>query len=227
MSRLFNLASIVSLSTLLALAGVTGALVAQGRLSGDKLEQIATILRGEEIESPEHAAPASAPAPMPAEESHSFADDATGAHPPRHAELMKRASLERARQDLLAQQRLVDHALAELVSRQETFDQSRQTWKSEQQKLSEDMKDEGFERELQYVSKLSAKQGKEHVLRMWRKNPADAVRLFNALKVSTGQQILAQFKSADELDILHELLEQIREQDVDRYLPGSRTTSGG
>lgn len=226
--RIQNILAILSVSTLLALGGVAGVLYGQGRLNRERLGRIAAVLREDsaapQVSPPSVVPPASQPA---SPEPQRAVQSAEEIRQQRRDERLRRAALERAAQDLLAQKRLVDQALQELITREEAFAREQAAWVAQQRKLQEKMTDEGFRREVEYVSKLSPKQAKEHVLRAWAKNPADAVRLFNALKVTTGQQILAQFKSAEELNILHELLEQIRQQDVDRLLSGSGTTPGG
>lgn len=231
MSKIYDVLAVLSVSTVLALVGVVGVMYGQGRLDSENVSKIADILRGQDAAATSQPA-ASQPAEAGAEPKETGAAGPTSRstdelREQRKAERLRRAALERATEDLLAQKRLIDQALQELITREEALEAEKSAWTEQQKKLREEVQDEGFERELQFVSKLAPKQAKEHVLRIWKKSPADAVRLFNALKVSTGQQILAQFKSAEELDILHELLEQIRRQDVDRAPPRSGTTDNG
>ena len=67
---------------------------------------------------------------------------------------------------------------------------------------------------------------KEHVVRVWQKHQADAVRLLRAVGVSKGQRILEQFKTPEEIDTMHQLLEQLRLQGTEELTAGSGTTSG-
>ncbi|MEP0846848.1 MAG: hypothetical protein HRF50_08515 [Phycisphaerae bacterium] len=231
MSKLYDVLAVLSVSTVLALVGVVGVMYGQGRLDSENVNKIAEILRGEDAAAtsqPTASQPAEAAnepkVPVAAGPTSRSTDEL---REQRSAERLRRAALERATEDLLAQKRLIDQALQELITREEALESEKSAWIEQQKKLREEIQDEGFERELQFVAKLAPKQAKEHVLRIWKKCPADAVRLFNALKVSTGQQILAQFKSAEELDILHELLEQIRRQEVERAAPRSGTTDNG
>ena len=94
------------------------------------------------------------------------------------------------------------------------------------EKLQEEALDEGFKRELEYVGKLSPKQAKEHITRTWKKHPIDAVRLFMKLNTSKGKAVLEQFRTPEEIEIMHELLEQIRFQDMKKDALASGKTTG-
>ena len=111
-----------------------------------------------------------------------------------------------------------------LIGETEQFETQRKAWLEQQQRMRESNADEGFNRELEYVRKLPASQAKDHLLKVWEKEKADAVRIIAAMKPADGKRILEQLKSPQELEILHELLEQIRKQDVDSLVPESRKT---
>ena len=68
---------------------------------------------------------------------------------------------------------------------------------------------------------------KEHIVRTWEKNKADVVRLFMAIPSRKGKRIMAELKSPKELELLHELLEQLRFQETDSLASESRRKPGG
>lgn len=212
--KLYNLAAIVSLAAITALAGLGGYLGFTGRLTSERIEQVAHLLRAETAQ-PAEPAPASQPATQPAEPASE--EDLQAA---RLRGRLERALLQRAAADAKARQELVEHAVQNLITLQENFDRQRKEWEEQRKKVTASVQDEGFERELEYVAKLPPRMAKEHILRTWRKQQADAVRLFMALKPASGQRILEQFKTAEELDIAHELLEQLRLQNVTGISPG-------
>lgn len=223
MSKLFNLLSIFSVATLLALAAVGVYLVAVGRLGPAEFDAISSILRGQlpaayvAAASPatsqpvEPAVPTSAPA----------ADEARSN---RNRERLSRLTLERAAADVAARQALLNQSLQQLITLQEDFERRKKQWTEQQQKLASSALDRGFQKELDYVSNLAPKIAKDHVIRTWKKQPADVVKLFTAIERGKGQKILEQFKSDDELTIVHELLEQLRLQNVNTFAsaPGIR-----
>lgn len=206
-ARLYHALAIVSIATLLAVGGLVGLLCGTDRLTGERAEMIARILRGEEP-LPQ---PTSAPAPQtqPAEQPTEGVSAAELLRRQRRAEQLRRALGDRAYQDLLAQRRLVEQALQHLINEQERFDASVAAWKQEQERRRGELLDEGFAKECNLVAKLSAKLAKEHVVLKWKKSPADVVRLFNALPESTGKRILEQMKTPEEIQIMHELLERL------------------
>ena len=80
-------------------------------------------------------------------------------------------------------------------------------------------RDEGFEKELRIVSKLSPKLAKEHIVRKWKQSPDDAVRMLNALPESASKRTLGQMKTPEEIQITHELLERLSKEDVEQFEP--------
>ncbi|MBK8914644.1 MAG: hypothetical protein IPM64_08620 [Phycisphaerales bacterium] len=226
MNRLFHIAAIPAIATLLATGGFLAFLFATGRLDAERVALIGSVLRGEldnrlaDGQSGE-AAPSSAPASMTAP-----AASAEEIRRTRVAEQIQRATLERAAADIAARQNLLNLALQNLIQMQEDFEKSKENWRDQQRKLSDAVRDEGFKRELQYVERLNPKMAKEHVLRTWRKQKADAVRIFVALPPAKGQRILEQFTSPEDVGVMHELLEQLRLAGANEYAEGSGRTAG-
>lgn len=229
MHRLYQLVAVAGIAVLLALGAFAGYLAATGRLTIERLERVAAVLRGEDENAAHDALSAVADA-------HASATTQPAAEPGRGpsaaelrrarlAEHMQRATLERAAADLQARQALLNQSMQHLIQLQEQFGTEKTAWLAQKKKLTDVANDGGFQRELAYVTKLQPKYAKEHVVRTWQKQKADAVRLFMALEPSKGQRILEQLKTPEELQIMHELLEQLRAADVDNYVTGSGRTS--
>jgi len=224
LSKLYNALSVFAIATLLAGGGLSAYLLTSGKVTAERVEKIAGVLRGEYDEDPAADAPDEAgateqDAPPRAPSTKELRDE-------RRAGRLQRAALERSKRDLTAQAELLKHAMHDLIQRQERLDSDRTTWREQMAKLTDSARDEGFQRELTYVSKLAPKQAKEHLVRTWNKHKADAVRLLNALNTSTGQRILEQMKSPEEIQIVHELLEQLRLMNLEELAPGSGKTEG-
>lgn len=230
LSKLYSGLSIIAIATLLALGGFVAYLFSAGKLNSARLDSIAAVLRGQ-IDAAAPSTPADAGhAPPTSQRAPDSAVAAAGRsideiRQQRVREQITRATLERATADLTARQNLLNQSLQHLISLQEEFEKGKSTWMTQKKKLSETVKDEGFLRELQYVGKLTPKLAKEHVIRTWQKQKADAVRLFVAIDPGKGQKILEQFKTQEELGIMHELLEQLRAADVDKLVNGSGKTA--
>ncbi|MFN0137743.1 MAG: hypothetical protein ACKVS9_16685 [Phycisphaerae bacterium] len=217
--KLYGALAFVSLAAMLAAGGLGAYLYGTGKLDGGKVEQIAAVLRGEPTSQPVTSQPtsqtASAPITLTAAKS---ADELRAKH---REDQLRRALLERANRDLTAQKQLLDQATQELIARTENFETQKKSWTEEQQKLRDQVRDAGFEAELKYVAKLPARQAKDHLIKTWQKSKPDAVRMLAALNPSAGQRILEQLKTPEEQQILHELLEQLRNQDVEPRTAGT------
>lgn len=227
MTKLYHLLAIVSIPLLLAGSGLVAYLAYAGRLSGPTLAAAAEALRGV---GPKPAAAAQPLAPQPAAADPAVAGaarpSAESLNTARRAERLQRAVLERAASDVAARQALLDQSLQSLLKLQESVSQQQKSLTAARERQSADGRNDGFAREVEYVAKLSPKLAKEHVLRTFRSAKADAVRLFMALQPAQGQRILEQFRTPEEIDVMHDLLEQIRIQEAPST-PASGTTEDG
>jgi hypothetical protein len=226
--RLFNVIAVLGVATLLAGGGFTGFLFGTGRLTAERLQRIAAVVRGEA--SP-RASPTTAPASQPAGEERTEPASTKPAESPearhQHVEL-ERLRLERATQDLVARQRLLDQALQRIVVEQERLNGERTAKAAgdRRKQASGAAPDEGFRKELDYVSGLKPAQAKEYIVRIWQRQKADAARLMAAIDDSRGRRILEQFKSPEELQLMTDLLEQVRSQGTEGHANASGTTDG-
>lgn len=242
LSKIYNAVAVLAIAHLLALGGLVGYLVSAGRLSPERVEQIAELLRSEpgaeaaadsENADGGDGAASADDAVAQADEADVGAIATTGAAPApaeqfeaqRRAAQLRSLALQRAERDLVAQRELLEQLLRDQIERQEQFDRAVANWKQQKARLRDEARDAGFERELEYFSKLPPKQAKEILVRKWQASPADAVRLLNAVKTSVGQSILETMKSPEELQVMFELLEQLGKQDIDRFVPGSGMSS--
>ncbi len=223
MSKLYNALALFCIALVMALSGMGAFLLTAGRLNATTLEAVAAAMRGE---SPPAAPVVAAPAASQPATPHGHAAPAASGEAlrsQRRADRVRSALVERAASDLAARQDLLDQSLQNLVKLQEELDSGRKAFEAQRAKQSDAGRDEGFARELEYVAKLSPKLAKEHVVRTFQKSKPDAVRLFMALETAQGQRILEQLKAPEEIELMHDLLEQIRVQDV-TVTPGSGTT---
>lgn len=222
--RLFSAVGIVAVATLLAGGGFIGYLVGTGRLTAARLERMAAVLRGE-LDGPADAGGVADPPGTEAAEPRR-ATSAEEVRALRQREHLEKLEIERALADLEAQRRLLDQAMHAVVQEQERLAAERSGFDVQRTKLTDAALDEGFRKELEYVSGLAPRQAKEHILRVWQRQKADAVRLFMEIDVSRGRRILEQFRTPEELDIQTELLEQIRLQGMAGYADASGKTEG-
>ncbi len=229
LGKVYNLLAAVALATLLATGGFVGVLFGTGRLHTDRLGLIAQALRGELNQELATTQPVSLPTGEDSEE----VPAGQGATEEEVRRLRKREHLERleterAARDLEAQRRLLDQVLEHAVQEQGRLAAQRKALElaGQQQVQAAAAQDAGFAKELELVSNMQPRQAKEHLLRVWRKQPTDAVRLLKELDESRVKRIMDQFKTAEEMQIQSELLEHVRLQTTTGPATASRMTEG-
>lgn len=221
MAKLFNLVATLSVATLLAAGGFAAYLVGTGQLNAERAELMAAALRGDldgydrDPNDPNAAAAMADPNALDgADESSEEVTRASAAEARerRRRESLESLRLERARADLDARREMLEQVMAHVVQEQERVEEAHQAFQKKQKEHQEVLQDEGFRKELAYVSGLKPGVAKEYIVRIWNREQADAIRLFMELDQRQGRKILEQFKTPQELEIMTDLLEQIRLQ---------------
>lgn len=228
LAKLFNAVAVLALAVVLAGGGFVGYLFGTGRLNPQRVERIVAVVRGELDELPEAGESAQTDAASGAEAdvgpvTGRSSDEASARREREHFESL---AIERGRADLLAQRRLLDQVMQQVVHEQEQLAEAKATLAKQQEQRTNALLDEGFRKELQYVSGLKPAQAKEHILRVWQRQKADAVRLFMRIEERQGKRILEQFRTPEELKTMTDLLEQIRLQGTPGYANASGKTEG-
>jgi hypothetical protein len=227
-AKLFNTVATLALATLLAGGGFVGYLFSTGHLSRARIETMARVLRGE-LDEP---APTAEAAPSVAAATPTAAAPRAGSEDEvrdiRRREHLERLETERAASDLEARRHLLDQVLQHVVQEQERLTAERKTTETvtQRKKTQETALEAGFQKELGLVSDLQPRQAKEHILRVWKKQPADAVRLLKEMDEGRVKRVFEQFKTPEELQIQSDLLEQIRLQGMEGPANVSGKTKG-
>jgi hypothetical protein len=226
LTKVFNAMGAFALATLLASGGFVGYLFGTHRLSAQRLETMAGVLRGDfDVGAPPTTEPAAAPVTSaPAQEPP--VSTVEELKKTRKRERLELLATERAVRDLEARRRLLDQVLQHVVQEQEHLAVEKKEFAEQREKIRSASRDEGFSKELELVSGLQPRQAKEHILRLWQKQPADAVRLLSAMDETRAKRILEQFKTPEELQTQSDLLEQIRLQGTEGHADASGTTQG-
>jgi hypothetical protein len=213
--KLYHTLAIVSTAIVLAGGALLGVMYGTGKLDGERIEAIAAVLRAD----PNEAGDAEALDPGDV----ATASDETATpeelRQRKQEAQLRRALDERAACDRIAQQRLLEQAMQRLVMAEEKLERDKQDWKKQLERRRGATRDEGFAKELSIIAGLSPKIAKDHIIRKWQESPADAVRVLNALPESKSKRILGQMKTAEELRITHELLEQLSSDDAKQFEP--------
>jgi len=212
--KLYNAVAVLAIAHILALGALVGMLYARGQLTPERVELIAKVLRGE-LDQPADEAAADGQAVAAGQDEESKKRSEEEIRRQRRDDQLRRVLGERTYRDWVAQKRLLDQALQQLVLAQERFEAEQVRIRRELQERRGQAVDEGFQREKALVARLPPKLAKQHVLMSYAKSPADALRLLSALPESTTAEILAQMKSPEEIKVMHELLERLGKDVID------------
>jgi len=224
MAKLYNALAVIAIATMLSSGGLVGFLFGTGKLNPARVEKIGAVLRGE-LDEAAATQPAAGSATESEMGSATSESTATGTTRPA-SDGLRSLALDRAKRDLEARQRLLDQTLAHVLSEQEQLKDQQKSWTEKRAKLRRSDQGAGLEREVEFISGLPPTQAKEHLIRLWKKQSADAVQVLMRLDVGKGKRILAAMKTPEETEIMSQLLEQLRAQDIDGYTPASGRTDG-
>lgn len=209
----------LALAALLAAGSFSGYLFAVGRLNSARMDQFAAVLRGE-YDTPTEPPPAPPPPPPAPEPPRASTVEEVRAM--KEQAYLATLATERAARDYGYQRQLLHQALADVVTQQERLDRRQAEFREQMAAEQTAALDTGFQEELEMVLALQPRLAKEHLLRVWQKQPADAVRLLSALDETARKRIFTQFRTPEEVAALTDLLERVRLQGT----PGSANVSG-
>lgn len=221
LTKLFNLLAVVSIGTLLAIGGIAGYLVGGGQLTPDRMRWMFEVARGDHDEklTPEEMVDPNAAANA-ADETVILRERRTETLRDRiRAKHLLDAQVERALKNVVARQELLDQAMLELINKQETLASSREDWQKQRKRLLNADQEAGFKEELDTVTNLEAAQAKSHLVMKYSKDPAEAVRLLRAMPMNKRKRLLAELKTPQELQLMHELLEQLSNTELAEIAP--------
>ncbi len=192
MKRMYQLVSLLAVILLLSLGGGLGYLWGTGQLNGERVEQIAAVLRGEIAGST--AAPTTAPASQPAVDRGLDATAERMAQSREQAEIYRRL-LDREIQVAGRATSLAQQMRVELERRAEKLEREREVFAAQQAAAADQATTSGFQKDLNILKKLSAKQGKTLLM---KRPEADAIRILSAMSERAAGQILGACKTEAE-----------------------------
>lgn len=209
--RIYQGVSLLAIVNMLAMGGLAGFLAATGRLGPEQIQRIATVLRGESIETP-------APTTQPAgEETPTQVASAQIAFD-QEAHQLEAAAVQRAWREAENHRRLLEVAQLELMQREEAHARRVQQWEEEARRTSELGEARGFQKEIDLLGQISPTKAKGL---LWQMSDAEVLRILDHLDVRIAKRILEEFSSPEELERLKSLMQQMGQQEA---APNDRAT---
>jgi hypothetical protein len=212
MKRIYHILALIALVAVFALAGFTGFLFGTGRLSAQRVDQIAMVLRGE-FPKPA-AAPASQPATQPA----------PPAPQPSRAEIA-RMQAQKEYYELAGERLRAEADQRRQLNQRIQLDITRESEHLEARRQEEDKarprkpgpptpaQSQAMEKELEVFSTMDPKLARD--LLMNRKEP-DAIQLFMQLEPNRVKKIVDACKTEEERTWIGRILNQLHNMDSER-----------
>jgi flagellar motility protein MotE (MotC chaperone) len=202
MSRIYHFLALIALINLFAIAGLVGYLFASGRLSTERVDQIAKVMRGEfPASQPASSQPASAPAPAE----------------PSRAEI-ERVRVQREYYELVSERHLRELEDRERLNQTIQLDVSRKLEEIEKEKamlaqqrrqIVQQGEQGGFAQMVELYSGMEPAKAKD-LLKNHTKE-ADAAAVLSKMDENRAKKIFNACKTADEMLWLGRILGQIRQ----------------
>jgi hypothetical protein len=219
--RLYQVVSLLAVVLVFALLGLGGYLYAKGRLTPERVDQIAALLRGESLTPP---APATQPSAAPVK------PETANVEIERSQEQRALYAMvaERQKRELEDRARLNRRIQYEVVQKLEEVQRREAELQAEREALAAEQMQDGFARELEVFSTISPARSRD--LLMERKD-ADVVRLFMEMDESRVKRIIDTCKKAEEMEWAGRILDQLHTQSDARAgaeaIGSSQTQLGG
>ncbi len=218
--RLYKWLSYAALVQMLATLGLVGYLFASKKLSSQRLDQIAIVLRGEFPTSrPAETRPAVVEAP-----------------PQRSREELARLESQRKMYELIADRQRRDIAdrsalnqsiRLEVDRRMEDIERQSRQFQEQRRQLQVEAGQDGFSQMLDVFSRVSPKQSKDLLREAVRggMKEADVVQILVAMESDQRKKIVEACKTSEERAWITRILNQIRA--LDAVVPGAEQTTAG
>lgn len=199
MKRLYHVLALLALVQFFATCGLLGFLFGTKRLTGEKMDKIAGVMRGDQPAP----APASQPATQPA-----------GKRPTPPSELAQGSvereilalAVERQKRELNDLTRLAQAVQLDMLKRLEEINEREKRFAGEQKKLVQQTQGDGFARELEVLSTIDAKRALD--LLMVKKDP-DALRLLMEMDAGRVKKIIDNCKTTTQMEWAGRILTQL------------------
>lgn len=206
--RLYHILALIAVICLFAGGGLLGYMFAAGKLSAERLDQIAMVLRGE---LPKQEVAASQPAEPPP-------------RPMRSREELARIQDQTERAELLAQRLEREHEDRNALNEEmrlhaqrmlEQIDREKAKLATAKAALEKESGQQGFETALEMLSSADANKAKDILMRGGQFKEADVVRLLMAMSEFRRKKLVNACKTEEEVRWIGRILTQIHNLNSD------------
>ncbi len=201
LKKLYHVVALFAVLNLLVLGGAVAYLAGTGRLSGERVEQIAGVLRGEWPRPQETQAEESTEAPPPAPSSDTLVQEQA-------EEEVLRLRVDRRRAELQQQAATIAAARLEVTRQREALERREGELDALQSKREKEEESAGFQKELELFASMKPKLAVTYLL---EKPPEDAAALLLQMDTRKSKRLVEAAKTASQRRAMTEVLEKLRE----------------
>jgi len=204
MRRLYSITALVAIIQLFATAGLLGYLFATGRINAERIDRIASILRGKDLA---RAAATTQPTTAAAKVETATSQIARSRMEQDYLMLIA----ERHRRELEDRARLNQTIQHDVLRKLEEIERREKALAEQQKKALEQGSQGGAAREVELVTAIEPTRARK--LLMMQKEP-DAVRLLLGMDPGRARKILDTCKTQEEMEWARRILDQLRNMDA-------------
>jgi len=199
--KIVSIIALLAVLNLLGVAGLAGYLVSSGRLTSERVKQLAAVLRGEWPE-PEAAQAEEAEEIIPPEKSaESIVEE-------EFEDQIMRLTADRRRAELSQQRAVIQRERLDVMRKREALNRRLAEAKERQAKRKEQEQSAGFKKELEI---LSGMQPKNAVYWLRQRAPADAAQMLLLMKTRKAKKVIEAAKTPADRKAMAEVLQILRE----------------
>jgi len=204
LKRLYHGLALIALINLFALSGLLGFLVVTGRLDGQRVRQVAKVLRGEfPCTQPAATQPADV-RPVPQRSRAEIAEVQAKKE-------FYRLIGERLESEIRQRQELNESVQLEVLRRLEEIEKRNQRFEQEKKAFQQQSRQEGFQQVVDIYSKMDPKLAKD--LLKSKTKDADVVRILVAMDPNRRKNIINACKDETDRLWIRRILDQIQQLD--------------
>ena len=217
--RAYDGVALFALLNVAVLGGMTAYLVGSGALDARKMQRIASVMRGEDLQ----VQPEAEAGPAEAGEEAASTQPAPAAVIDTQVELeIVRREAERTREELRQRLALSNSILLRITAERESFRREREAADQMAQAHRRELETEGFEKQIAILGGVKAKTAVEHLLGLG--DPDEAARILLAMDTRKAKKIVEAARRPDQMEQMKSILRRLREVAPDRstgLAPGS------
>ena len=205
--KAYDAAALLAVLNLLGLGGLVAYIVGTGAIDGEKLREIAAVVRGDQ-EPQTQAAPTDGQAEVAAEPAAPAVGGDALAESQVNLEIMRREA-ERIQAELDQRLALNNSILLRVMTERESFNRERKEAQKQQEASVKQRHDDGFKKQIDIYESIAPKIAVEHLLAI--PGPDDAARVLVQMNTRKAKAIVEAAKRGNKMEKMKVILQRMRE----------------